>query len=116
MNEYIAGVVRCFKKWLQIKWDDARRLAKRQEEREQGSKDAAEDLSELSEEEGRQGITKISKDGATMSHIDSDIKMWEEGGGKSNHLYIVLIRWSWAWHTITLKFLGDLNQNIRVCN
>ncbi|KAJ6383810.1 hypothetical protein OIU78_027164 [Salix suchowensis] len=49
------------RKKKQIEWDDARRLAKRQLEREQGRNDADDDLSELSEGEKEKGEANPSE-------------------------------------------------------
>ncbi|WOL01578.1 putative sucrose-phosphate synthase 4 [Canna indica] len=71
----------------QIEWEEARRLSKKRREWEQGRKDAAEDISELSEGEK----VEPSKE-SVVSRINSDMKMWtEEDEGKNKHLYIVLI-------------------------
>ncbi|XXG86989.1 hypothetical protein AAC387_Pa11g1786 [Persea americana] len=74
-----------------IEWEDARGLAERRFEREQGRHDAAEDLSELSEGEKEKGDTSQSempKD--KISRINSVMQMWSDEN-KSKHLYIVLI-------------------------
>lgn len=72
----------------QIQWEEAQRLSKKRREREQGSKDAAADISELSEGE------KVEHPKDSMPRINSEMKMWSEDDqdGKSKHLYIVLIR------------------------
>ncbi|RWV99073.1 hypothetical protein GW17_00038044 [Ensete ventricosum] len=72
----------------QIQWEEAQRLSKKRREREQRSKDAAEDISELSEGE------KVEPPKDSMPRINSEMKMWSEDDqdGKSKHLYIVLIR------------------------
>lgn len=78
---------------MQIEWEDARGLAERRFEREQGRHDAAEDLSELSEGEKEKGDTSQSempKD--KISRINSVMQMWSDEN-KSKHLYIVLIRY-----------------------
>ncbi|RWW41639.1 hypothetical protein BHE74_00052878 [Ensete ventricosum] len=69
----------------QIQWEEAQRLSKKRREREQRSKDAAEDISELSEGE------KVEPPKDSMPRINSEMKMWSEDDqdGKSKHLYIV---------------------------
>ncbi|CAL9763425.1 unnamed protein product [Musa acuminata subsp. burmannicoides] len=75
------------RKKKQIQWEEAQRLSKKRREREQGSKDAAADISELSEGE------KVEPPKDSMPRINSEMKMWSEDDqdGKSKHLYIVLI-------------------------
>ncbi|KAF8405662.1 hypothetical protein HHK36_007738 [Tetracentron sinense] len=76
--------------WIKIAWEDARGLAKRHFELEQGRNDAAEDLSELSEgekEKGETNQTETPKD--KISRINSDMQIWSDD--KSKRLYIVLI-------------------------
>jgi hypothetical protein len=75
---------------LQIAWDDARRLAKRRIEREQGRNDAADDLSELSEGEKEKG--DVSEPVKEISRINSEMHIWSDDD-KSRRLYIVLIRY-----------------------
>ncbi|XVF63478.1 hypothetical protein PTKIN_Ptkin09bG0089800 [Pterospermum kingtungense] len=81
------------RKKKQIAWDDARRLAKRRLEREQGRNDAADDLSELSEGEKEKGDSNnnisesIFKD---ISRINSDTQICFDDD-KPKNLYIVLI-------------------------
>lgn len=71
--------------------EEARRLARKKREWEQGSRDAAEDISELSEGEKAE-LAGTAR--SIPSRINSDMKMWtEEEHGKSKHLYIVLIRY-----------------------
>lgn len=79
------------RKRKQIEWEDARRLATRHLEREQGSKDASEDLSELSEGEKEKGFTDSPKDSG-ISRINSDMTIWSDSdGAQPKRLYIVLI-------------------------
>lgn len=75
----------------QIAWEDAKRLAKRRLEREQGRYDAPEDLSELSEGEKEKGDTSISETNRGLSKINSEMQIWD--GHNSGNLYIVLIRY-----------------------
>ncbi|KAF9603973.1 hypothetical protein IFM89_039327 [Coptis chinensis] len=80
------------RKKKQIAWEDAQRLAKRRIEREEGRKDASEDLSELSEgekEKGDSNQTEPHKE--KMLRHNSVLQMWSDEN-KSKHLYIVLIR------------------------
>lgn len=78
----------------QIAWDDARRLAKRRLEREQGRNDAVDDLSELSEgEKEKWDSNNISESIKDISRINSDTQICFDDD-KSKHLYIVLIRYS----------------------
>lgn len=84
-----------FLKNLQIAWDDAKRLAKRRIEREQGRNEAADDLSELSEGEKEKGDTNPSESVKEISRINSDIHIWTEED-KARRLYIVLIRYCFA--------------------
>lgn len=90
-----------------MEWDFSRQLAQRRLEQEQGSREAAEDLSELSEGE------KDRPDGGAAQHaaavpevadgeqqsrvprINSDARIVsdeEDEDGKDRNLYIVLIR------------------------
>ncbi|GMY07999.1 sucrose-phosphate synthase 4 [Fagus crenata] len=78
------------RKKKQIAWDDAKKLAKRRIEREQGRNDAADDLSELSEGEKEKGDANVSESVKEISRINSDIHIWSEDD-KSRRLYIVLI-------------------------
>ncbi|KAF5187729.1 Sucrose-phosphate synthase [Thalictrum thalictroides] len=78
------------RKKKQIAWDDAHRLAKRRLEREEGRKDASEDLSELSEGEKEKGDTSQHGDKEKLFRIKSELKMWSDED-KSKRLYIVLI-------------------------
>ncbi|XP_007019750.2 PREDICTED: probable sucrose-phosphate synthase 4 [Theobroma cacao] len=78
------------RKKKQIAWDDARRLAKRRLEREQGRNDAADDLSELSEGEKEKGDSNYTEASKDMSRINSDTQIWFDDD-KAKHLYIVLI-------------------------
>ncbi|KAG6523653.1 hypothetical protein ZIOFF_013518 [Zingiber officinale] len=78
------------RKKKQIEWEEARRLAKKKREWEQGSRDAAEDISELSEGEKTELLAGTAR--SIPSRINSDMQLWtEEEHGKSKHLYIVLI-------------------------
>ncbi|KAK8642958.1 hypothetical protein V6N13_012281 [Hibiscus sabdariffa] len=80
------------RKKKQIAWDDARRLAKRRLEREQGRNDAADDLPELSEGEKEKGDPNISEPTKDLSRINSDMQIWfDDNDRPSKHLYIVLI-------------------------
>ncbi|KAJ6693195.1 hypothetical protein OIU85_004004 [Salix viminalis] len=78
------------RKKKQIEWDDARRLAKRQLEREQGRNDADDDLSELSEGEKEKGEANPSESVRDIARINSDMKLWSDDE-KPRQLYIVLI-------------------------
>ncbi|KAJ6433740.1 hypothetical protein OIU84_017443 [Salix udensis] len=78
------------RKKKQIAWDDARRLAKRQLEREQGRNDADDDLSELSEGEKEKGEANPSESVKDIARINSDMKLWSDDE-KPRQLYIVLI-------------------------
>uniref|UniRef100_A0A2N9EP00 Sucrose-phosphate synthase n=1 Tax=Fagus sylvatica TaxID=28930 RepID=A0A2N9EP00_FAGSY len=73
-----------------IAWDDAKKLAKRHIEREQGRNDFADDLFELSEGEKEKGDVNVSESVKEISKINSDIHIWSEDD-KSRRLYIVLI-------------------------
>lgn len=77
---------------LQIAWDDAKKLAKRRIEREQGRNDAADDLSELSEGEKEKGDPNLSEPVKEISRINSEMHIWSDDD-KSRRLYIVLIRY-----------------------
>lgn len=77
---------------MQIAWDDAKKLAKRRIEREQGRNDAADDLSELSEGEKEKSDTNVSESTKDFSRINSVMHLWSEDD-KSRRLYIVLIRY-----------------------
>ena len=77
---------------MQIAWDDAKKLAKRRIEREQGRNDAADDLSELSEGEKEKSDTNVSESTKDFSRINSIMDLWSEDD-KSRRLYIVLIRY-----------------------
>ncbi|KAJ1700242.1 hypothetical protein LUZ63_000021 [Rhynchospora breviuscula] len=84
------------RKKKQIEWDDTRRLLQRKVEQEQGSKEAAEDLSELSE-----GEKDVKADGSTLyssrinSNSDTRVIVSDEEDGEAQkeeeHLYVVLI-------------------------
>ncbi|KAK9167805.1 hypothetical protein Scep_002996 [Stephania cephalantha] len=93
------------RKKKQIAWEDAQKLVKRRIEREQGRKDASEDLSELSEgEKDQKGESNHSSSSTTtattttaeprnnkdFSRINSDVQLWSDDN-KSKRLYIVLI-------------------------
>ncbi|KAK1324021.1 putative sucrose-phosphate synthase 4 [Acorus calamus] len=85
------------RKKKQIKRDDARRLAKRRLELEQGRNDAADDLSDLSEGEKEKielsrNELELNKNGSIkdkIPRINSDLQLWNEDDDK--RLYIVLI-------------------------
>lgn len=77
--------------FLQIAWEDTRKLAKQRLEREQGKNDAAEDLSELSEGEKEKGDVNVSGAVKEFSRINSDLHIWSDEDNSRN-LYIVLIR------------------------
>lgn len=80
--------------FLQIAWDDAKRLAKRRLEREQIRYDATDDLSELSEGEKEvEGSQTESNKKIDIPRINSDLQIWSEDD-KSKHLYIILIRYT----------------------
>ncbi|KAJ0972860.1 hypothetical protein J5N97_020819 [Dioscorea zingiberensis] len=74
------------RKKKQIEWEDSRKLEKRRMEREQGSKDAAECLSELSEGEKEKGDSETP-----MLRINSDVQIWQDEHVQNKQLYIVLI-------------------------
>lgn len=78
------------RKKKQIEWEDAKGLAKRRLEREQGRNDAAEDLSELSE--GEKGDTNQTETPVKdkIPRINSDVHIWSDDD-KAKRLYIVLI-------------------------
>lgn len=79
------------RKKKQIAWEDTQRLAKRRFEREQGRKDASEDLSELSEGEKEKGDimpSEMQKD--KMMRNSSVLNLWSDEN-KTKRLYIVLI-------------------------
>ncbi|KAJ4953280.1 hypothetical protein NE237_030112 [Protea cynaroides] len=74
----------------QIAWDDEQKLAKRRLEREQGQKDAADDLSELSEGDKEKGEADQSDSRKEkISRINSEMHIWPED--EVRRLYIVLI-------------------------
>ncbi|GAY54594.1 hypothetical protein CUMW_157910 [Citrus unshiu] len=80
------------RKKKQIAWEDAKRLAKRRLEREQGRNDAADDLSELSEGEKEKGDSiNASESLKEIPRINSDMQIWSEDDKSSRNLYIVLI-------------------------
>ncbi|KAH7670734.1 Sucrose-phosphate synthase plant protein [Dioscorea alata] len=74
------------RKKKQIEWEDERKLAKQRMEREQLSKVAAEDLSDLSEGEKEKGDAKMP-----MLRIDSNVQIWQDEQAQNKRLYIVLI-------------------------
>ncbi|KAL5843163.1 hypothetical protein ACOSQ4_009121 [Xanthoceras sorbifolium] len=78
------------RKKKQIASEDARRLAKRRLEREQGRNDAADDLSELSEGEKEKGDTNVPESVKHIPRINSDMQIWSDDRNTGN-LYIVLI-------------------------
>lgn len=64
-------------------------------ELEKGRHDAAEDLSELSEGEKEKGEgNQTEAPTEKIARINSDVQMWSEENIKSNHHYIVLIRYT----------------------
>ncbi|KAM1029996.1 hypothetical protein FF1_033905 [Malus domestica] len=80
------------RKKKQMAWDDAQRLVKRRLDREQGRRDAEDDLSELSEGEKEKGDVSCAE--PTVKDIlrsKSDMPVWSDDVNKSRHLYIVLI-------------------------
>lgn len=88
---------------MQIACDDAQKLAKRLEDREQGRNDAANDLAELSEGEKEKGDANVVselcvKDNNNISRINSEMQLWsEEDHNSSRNLYIVLIRYIYVY-------------------
>lgn len=82
------------RKKKQIAWDDAKRLAKRRIEREQGRNDAEDDLSELSEGEKEKGesnqIESSKEDIILRTNSVVDMQIWSDDD-KSKQLYIILI-------------------------
>ncbi|KAJ7541756.1 hypothetical protein O6H91_10G074800 [Diphasiastrum complanatum] len=75
------------RKKKQIELEDGERLVWRQREREQGRKDAAEILEDLSEGEK---VDAVEGTGAKMSRIGSFVESWPDQQ-KGKRLYIVLI-------------------------
>ncbi|KAL5714762.1 sucrose-phosphate synthase [Ranunculus cassubicifolius] len=79
------------RKKKKIAWEDAQRLAKRHIEREEGRRDASEDLAELSEGEKEKGdSTQFEPQKNKMARINSELKIWSDEN-KTKRLYIVLI-------------------------
>ncbi|XP_052174855.1 sucrose-phosphate synthase 4 [Diospyros lotus] len=79
------------RKKKQIAWDDEQKLAKRKFEREKGHKDAAEDLSELSEgEKEKPDANQPESHSDNIPRINSGMDIWSDDN-KSRRLYIVLI-------------------------
>lgn len=85
--------------WQQTEWDDTRQLLRRKLEQEQGSKEAADDLSELSEGEkekndgsNNQGASVDNSSNAVDPRMNSIVSDQEDEEGEKEHLYIVLIR------------------------
>ncbi|GLJ47002.1 hypothetical protein SUGI_0992140 [Cryptomeria japonica] len=75
----------------QLEWDDAHRLAKRRILREQGRKDATEDMSEDLSEGEKTDIPAIAETPKrAFSRNFSDLQVWSDEN-KSKRLYIVLI-------------------------
>ncbi|XP_028090807.1 probable sucrose-phosphate synthase 4 isoform X3 [Camellia sinensis] len=80
------------RKKKQIAWDDEKNLTKRRREREKGRKDAADDLSDLSEGEREKGDINQTESPSSdkIPRITSDMQIWSDDH-KSGRLYIVLI-------------------------
>ncbi|XP_078156228.1 sucrose-phosphate synthase 4-like isoform X2 [Carex rostrata] len=85
------------RKKKQTEWDDTRQLLRRKLEQEQGSKEAADDLSELSEGEkekndgsNTQGAS-VDNSNAVDPRMNSIVSDEEDEEGEKEHLYIVLI-------------------------
>lgn len=77
---------------LQIEREDASRLIERHLEREQGHRDASEDLPDLSEgEKDKENPNSASNLRDSMSRINSDVRIWSDDD-ETRRLYIVLIR------------------------
>ncbi|GMP79017.1 hypothetical protein CsSME_00034727 [Camellia sinensis var. sinensis] len=80
------------RKKKQIAWDDEKKLIKRRREREKGRKDAADDLSDLSEGEREKSDINQTESPSSdkIPRINSDMQIWSDDH-KSGRLYIVLI-------------------------
>ncbi|KAF6141492.1 hypothetical protein GIB67_000873 [Kingdonia uniflora] len=79
------------RKKKQVALEDTQRLSKRRLEREQGRRDAFEDLSELSEgEKEKCEVNQFEPTKEKISRINSELKLWSDDN-KSKRLYIVLI-------------------------
>ncbi|XP_057958096.1 probable sucrose-phosphate synthase 2 isoform X2 [Malania oleifera] len=82
------------RKKKQLEWDDLQRVAKRRWEREQGRRDATEDMSEdLSEGEKGDGIGELMQSETPRKRFQrnfSNLEVWSDDN-KEKRLYIVLI-------------------------
>ncbi|CAA7400438.1 unnamed protein product [Spirodela intermedia] len=75
----------------QIEREDVRRLTERHLEREQGHRDASEDLPDLSEgEKDKENPSSAGNLRDSMSRINSDVRIWSDDD-ETRRLYIVLI-------------------------
>lgn len=78
-----------------MEWEDHQRLANRRWEREQGRRDATEDMSEdLSEGEKGDTVSELVQNESAKKKLQrnlSDLPVWSDDN-KGKKLYIVLIR------------------------
>lgn len=82
------------RKKKQVEWEDLQRLANRRWEREQGRRDATEDMSEdLSEGEKGDTVSELVQNESSKNKIQrsfSDLPVWSDDN-KGKKLYIILI-------------------------
>ncbi|KAG6483166.1 hypothetical protein ZIOFF_059806 [Zingiber officinale] len=80
--------------WIKLEWEDTQRIASRRWEREQGRRDATEDMSEdLSEGEKGDAVGELQQSDTPRKKLQknvSDLQVWSDDN-KEKKLYIVLI-------------------------
>ncbi|GMP79020.1 hypothetical protein CsSME_00034727 [Camellia sinensis var. sinensis] len=101
-----------YRTWIKIAWDDEKKLIKRRREREKGRKDAADDLSDLSEGEREKSDINQTESPSSdkIPRINSDMQIWSDDH-KSGRLYIVLIRYYYM-HNICMDWCVEKTWNL----
>lgn len=100
----------------QLEWEDFQRLTKRRWEREQGRREATEDMSEdLSEGEKGDTVGELLQSETPRKKIQrniSDLQLWSDDN-KGKKLYIVLIRYFFVRREdvlLTVKALYEIKS------
>lgn len=100
----------------QLEWEDFQRLTKRRCEREQGRREATEDMSEdLSEGEKGDTVGELLQSETPRKKFQrniSDLQLWSDDN-KGKKLYIVLIRYIFVRHEdvlLTVKALYEIKS------